>query len=114
MLVEDEVKGDENEVKIFEGVNNEKGVKMKENKDIVELNNLKVKPGYATVGRIDEITNAPIHENLDDSLKLCEKQINKNNKLEVGHDGVNVCKAMGCDENEQLDNPKITKAEQAF
>ena len=70
-----------------------------------------MKPGYATVGRIDEITNAPIHENLDDSLKLCEKQIYKNTKLEVGRDGVNACKAMGYDENEQLDNPKITEAE---
>ena len=62
LLVEDEVEGDVNEVKILEvRVDNEKGVKMKEPKDIVELNNLIVKSGYDTVVRIDEITKAPIH-----------------------------------------------------
>ena len=78
LLVEDEIKGDENEVKIVEGVNDEKGIKMKETKDILELNNLSGKFGYAIVVRIDKITKAPIHKKVDDSIKQCVKSIDKN------------------------------------
>ena len=111
LLVEDEIKGDENEVKIVEGVNDEKGIKMKETKDILELNNLSGKFGYAIVVRIDEITKAPIHKKIDDSIKQCVKSIDKNPKLEVNRDDDNVVKSVVNNEKEQLDKSKFTEAE---
>ena len=111
LLVEDEIKGDENEVKIVEGVNDEKGFKMEETKDIVELNNLSGKFGYTIVVRIDEITKAPIHKKVDDNIKQCVKSIDKNPKLEVCRDDDNAVKYVVDDEGEQLDKSKITEAE---
>ena len=76
MLVEDQVEGDVNKVKVLEiEANDEKCVKMKEPEDIVDQNNLDVKPSDATDATRAEgtDTDAPIYEKVVASLKLCEK-----------------------------------------
>ena len=91
LLVEDQVEADVKEVKVLEvEVNNKKCVKMKEAKDILDRNNLDVKPSDTTVvARTEEITNAPIYKKVDDSLKLCDEQIKENFKVKVGCDNGN-------------------------
>ena len=113
LLVEDQVEEDVNKVKVLEiEVNNEKCVKMKDPEDIVEQNNLDVKPSDATTATRAESTDAdaPNHEKVDASLKLCEKQIDKNSSLEVSRDDGNAGKAVVNNEIELLDDLEHTTA----
>ena len=113
LLVEDQVKGDDYKVKALEiEVNNEECVKMKKPEDIVNQNNLDVKPSDATAATRAESTDidAPIHEKVDASFKLCEKQIDKNPKVEASSDDGNADKALVNDEIKLLDDQEHTTA----
>ena len=83
---------------------------MKEPEDIVDQNNLDVKPSDATAATRAESTdtNTPIHAKVDASLKLCENQIDKNASLEVSRDDGNADKAVVNNEIELLDDLEHT------
>ena len=113
LLVKDQVESDVNEVKVLEvKVNNKKCVKMKEPEDIVDQNNLDVKPSDATAATRAESTDAdsPIHEKVNASLKICQKKINKNSRLEVSGDDGNEGKAVANNEIKLLDDLEHTTA----
>ena len=107
LLVEDEVKDDVDEVKVLKvKVNAKKCVKMREMKNIVDQDILDMKLSDATDATRAESTDtdAPIYEKVDAILKLCEKKIDKNSRLEVSRDDASTDKAVVNGEIKLLDD----------